>query len=157
MREGSLFADRFVVERLAGSGGMGDVYRARDRETGEHVALKIMHAREGANPQWFFREGRVLAELRVPGIVRYVAHGLTPDGTPYLAMEWLEGEELAQRLARKGLTVRDSVLVVRTAAEALAPAHARGVIHRDPSSRATSSSSSAISRDRRSSISASRA
>jgi tetratricopeptide (TPR) repeat protein len=130
MREGTVFAERFVVEGLAGSGGMGEVYRASDRTTGEPVALKVMHVR-GGSPERFLREGRVLADLNVPGVVRYVAHGLSSDNRPYLAMEWLDGEELAHRLARGGLTVRESVLVVRATAEALAPAHARGVIHRD--------------------------
>jgi len=127
---GTVFADRFVVDRAAGSGGMGTVYRAHDRFEGGEVALKVLHG--GAQEsERFLREARVLAELRHPAIVRYVAHGTTPAGQAWLAMEWLEGEDLADRLARGGLTPSDSVALVARAASALALAHARGVIHRD--------------------------
>src|SRR5206468_8741951 len=71
------------------------------------------------------------AELRHPAVVRYVAHGATPAGDPYLAMEWLEGEDLADRLRREGLTPNDGVRLVARIAEALAVAHAHGVVHRD--------------------------
>src|SRR5262245_28893618 len=92
-----LFANRFEIERQAGSGGMGAVYRARDRATGAAVALKLMHP-GAAGPdggERFAREARILAEIEHPGIVSYVAHGQTPDGRRYLAMEWLDGEDLA--------------------------------------------------------------
>jgi serine/threonine protein kinase/tetratricopeptide (TPR) repeat protein len=127
---GTLIADRFLVVRLASVGGMSEVYRAEDRLTGEPVAVKVpeldMEGRER-----FLREARLLSELKAPGIVRYVAHGLTPGGRAYLAMEWLEGEDLSQRLERAGLTTEEALLAVAKIAEALAPAHTRGVIHRD--------------------------
>jgi hypothetical protein len=122
--------DRFVVERLAGSGGMGSVYRAVDRTTGEPVALKVM-ARRGQDPARFSQEARVLSELIHPAIVRYVMHGVTAHGEPFLVMEWLAGEDLGQRLTRAGLSVAESIAVVRRVAEGLAAAHARGVVHRD--------------------------
>jgi eukaryotic-like serine/threonine-protein kinase len=123
-------SDRFVVERLAGSGGMGAVFRALDRVSGSPVALKVMTAR-GHHEQRFAQEARVLSELNHPAIVRYVAHGETGDGHRYLAMEWLDGEDLAQRLARENLGVGASLEVARRVAEALAAAHQRGVVHRD--------------------------
>ena len=73
----------------------------------------------------------MLAELRHPGIVRYVAHGVTPAHQPYLVMEWLEGEDLSQRLERGRLAVDETLILLRQVADGLAVAHARGVIHRD--------------------------
>jgi len=130
LREGEVLSDRFVIDRLAGKGGMGAVYRALDRVSGAHVALKVI-ARLGQHERRFAQEARVLSELSHPAIVRYVAHGETARGQPYLAMEWLQGEDLAQRLARSRLTVGESLDMARRVAAALAAAHARGVVHRD--------------------------
>ena len=69
LKAGDVLSERFVIERLAGSGGMGAVYRALDRITGEAVALKV--ARRGPHEERFAREARVLAELVHPAIVRY--------------------------------------------------------------------------------------
>src|SRR5206468_3253073 len=76
---GAVFADRFDIDRLAGSGGMGAVYRARDRRTGDMVALKILHAvgPDSDAAERFAREARLLGEMKHPGIVAYVAHGET--------------------------------------------------------------------------------
>jgi serine/threonine protein kinase len=131
MRSGALVADRFVVETLAGSGGMGRVYRARDRVTGERVALKVLVRDVGSHVARFEHEVQALAELSHPHIVRYVAHGLAEAGEPYLAMEWLEGEDLAARLARGGLSVEDCLRLGSRLADALGAAHARGIVHRD--------------------------
>jgi serine/threonine protein kinase len=130
LKEGDTLADRFVIERLAGRGGMGTVYRAMDRMSGTRVALKVMARGERGDAR-FAQEARVLSELTHPAIVRYVAHGATSQGEPFLAMEWLEGEDLAQRLSRAGLSVAESLTVVRRVAEGLAVAHARGLVHRD--------------------------
>ncbi len=131
---GQLLAGRFEVRGLAGVGGMGAVYRAFDRETSELVALKLL-AGQHADDERLAREAFVLAELKHPAIVRHVAHGICGDGTPYLAMEWLEGCDLSQRLARHALTLRESVELVRRVADGLGVAHARGIVHRDLSPR----------------------
>ena len=131
MKEGTLFAERFEVVTLETSGGMGTVYRAKDTLTGERVALKIVHQRGAADIGRFMREGRALAELHHPGIVRYVAHGVTSQNDAYLAMEWLDGEDLGELLNRVSLGIRESVSVVRHAAVGLAFAHGRGLVHRD--------------------------
>ncbi len=123
--------DRFVIAEVAGQGGMGTVYRARDRRTSEVVALKVLHTAAGDNSARFSREIRVLSGLRHPGIVRYIADGLTRTGAQWLAMEWLEGEGLSKRLEREGLTPTESIALARRVAEALGAAHERGVIHRD--------------------------
>jgi tetratricopeptide (TPR) repeat protein len=130
MKIGTLVASRFEIERLAGAGGMGSVYRARDRETGAPVAVKALH-RPDLTAARFEREAEVLAQLEHPGIVRYVAHGRDEEGTAFLAIEWLTGVDLAERLAAGPMTVGEAVAVVRRAAEALGAAHARGVLHRD--------------------------
>ncbi len=130
LQEGDVLADRFVIEHLAGRGGMGAVYRADDRVTGGPVAVKVLSGSRGDVGR-FAREARVLAELSHPAIVRYVAHGALPNGAPFLAMEWLEGEDLADRLARTGLTVAESLAVARRVAEGLGAAHARSIVHRD--------------------------
>src|SRR5262249_41393118 len=104
MRPGDVVADRFEIEGLAGSGGMASVYRARDRPTGESIAIKVMSGRGDPQASRFAREAMLLARLSGPGFVRYVSHGKTSGGELYLAMEWLEGEDLAARLARHGLT-----------------------------------------------------
>ncbi|UQA54617.1 serine/threonine-protein kinase PknK [Polyangium aurulentum] len=127
----SLFGGRFEVERLASSGGMASVYRARDRSSGALVALKVLHAAGAQLAGHFARESYVLAELDHPGIVRYVGHGAAPTGELYLAMEWLEGEDLAKRLERGPLSVAETITLGVRVAEALGAAHARGVVHRD--------------------------
>ncbi len=131
MRAGDQIAGRFVIEREAGAGGMGAVYRAHDRSAGCAVAVKVLHARGPRELDRFLREARVLAELDHPHVVRHVASGTTAEGEPYLVMEWLEGEDLSQRIDRGALTPDDALAALRGACEGLASAHRRGVIHRD--------------------------
>jgi eukaryotic-like serine/threonine-protein kinase len=131
MLSGDLIAERFEVAGLARSGGMGDVYRAQDRLTGDQVAVKVLQGNRALDGARFTREAETLSNLRHPGIVRYVAHGATPSGERYLVMEWLEGEELADRLDRGPLSIEHAVELARCVAESLAAAHARGVVHRD--------------------------
>jgi serine/threonine protein kinase len=122
---------RFKLVALVARGGMGSIYRATDSLTGETLALKLLHTETPDALQRFSREAHVLASLRHPGIVSYIAHGSTPDGRPFLGMEWLEGEDLARRLARQHLSLEESLALLRNAAQALAVAHQHGVIHRD--------------------------
>jgi len=129
-QKGEVFAGRFVVERVAGRGGMGVVFRALDRVSGEPVAVKVVSS-DLCDPVRFLREAQLLAELDHPAIVRYVARGETEDRKPFLAMEWLDGEDLAARLARGGLAVTEAVTLVIRIATGLAEAHARGIVHRD--------------------------
>ncbi|MGZ3460629.1 MAG: serine/threonine-protein kinase, partial [Archangium sp.] len=129
---GTVIAGRFVIEHPAGRGGMGAVFRAKDTLDDRTVALKFMHpTTDAALVRRFEREAELLAELRHPGIVTHIAHGLSDTGQPFLAMEWLEGEDLAQRLARQPLSPSEALLLLRRVAEALAIAHQRGIIHRD--------------------------
>jgi eukaryotic-like serine/threonine-protein kinase len=121
---------RFEVESVAGEGGMGTVYRARDlASAGATVALKIVRG-EFANAR-FEREAMLLAQIEGAGIVRYVAHGRADADSMFLAMEWLEGVSLDTRLRRGALTIGECLILGRRLARALGVAHARGVIHRD--------------------------
>ena len=125
-----MLAQRFLIEHLAGSGGMGRVYRASDQRTGQRVAVKVLASNE-VEIERFRREAALLSELVHPRIVRYVAHGEVPSGEAYLAMEWLEGEDLAARLSRGPIGAADGLRVATQVAEVLGAAHAKGVVHRD--------------------------
>ena len=132
IQPGTLVAERFEVEKRAGSGGMGVIFRARDRHTGLPVALKVLPAESTPqDTERFMREAQLLSELRHPGIVTYVAHGRTLQGMFYLALEWLQGEDLGRRLERGPLSVEDSLTIVRVVADALATIHRHGIVHRD--------------------------
>jgi tRNA A-37 threonylcarbamoyl transferase component Bud32/tetratricopeptide (TPR) repeat protein len=128
---GEVVDGRFIVERVAGSGGMGTVYRAVDRRTGNLVALKLVHDDDAEAADRFEQEAQSLADLDHPNVVRYVARGAPAPGLRYLAMEWLEGESLSARLDRAELSVEETILLGARVARALEAAHARGVIHRD--------------------------
>lgn len=130
-RSGEVIAGRFTIEHLAGSGGMGQVYRARDRRSGRLVALKVMHDAERLELERFAREARILATLSHPGVVRYIDSGTTPEGEPYLVMEWLSGETLSARLQRTHVTLAESLSLGRRVASALGAIHRRGIVHRD--------------------------
>ncbi|HVK66584.1 MAG TPA: protein kinase, partial [Polyangium sp.] len=131
MRIGQVLAQRFRIDAQVGGGGMGQVYRAFDLSTGEVVAAKILNDTSSETVARFEREGRALARLSHPGIVRYVAYDVMADGQPFLVMEWLEGEDLAHRLARTHLTVPETITLATRVAEALGVAHAQSIVHRD--------------------------
>jgi hypothetical protein len=122
---------RFRIEGEAASGAAGTVYRAIDPENGERVAIKVVRGVADVDAVRFEREAAILARLLHPGVVRYVAHGRTEEDEPWLAMEWLEGEDLRQRLARAPLTVRECVTLGRRVAEALGAIHEQRLLHRD--------------------------
>jgi tetratricopeptide (TPR) repeat protein len=132
---GRTLGGRFRVEREVGRGGAGVVYRAMDDETGAPVALKVVSGEVGVSPQEearLAREGAVLRSLDHPGIVRIVASGVLDDtGQPFLAMEWLDGEDLAARQRRVPLTFPQCIELGIFVARALEAAHDRGVVHRD--------------------------
>ncbi len=131
MLPGERVAGRFEILGEAGRGGMGTVFRARDRRDRREVALKVLSAAALRNVPRFEQEAALLSGLRHPNIVEYVAHGSTPDGTHYLVMEWVDGENLAQRLDRTGLDARDTVALAIQIARALGAMHAHRIVHRD--------------------------
>jgi tetratricopeptide (TPR) repeat protein len=126
-----LLAERFEIERLAGAGGMGRVYRAHDWRTEQPVAVKVLSAQGALEAERFAREATVLAGLSHPAIVRFVAHGHTDDGEPFLVTEWLEGEDLGARLRRAGLTIAEGLALGARVGAGLGEAHRHGIVHRD--------------------------
>jgi serine/threonine protein kinase len=125
---------RYDLLEKVGTGGMGSVYRGRDRETGEAVAVKVLGAKLAENPKLHHRlvqEFRSASKLDHPNIVRVL--DLALDGsTAYLVMEFVEGESLGAMIARLGkLPEGQAVRIVTQAAQALHYAHRRRIIHRD--------------------------
>ncbi len=132
VRVGDVVAERFELLSLAGSGGMGAVFRARDLQDAREVALKVQ--RGGITPEEvlrFEREAQVLEQVRHPCVVEHVAHGKTARNQAWIAMEWIDGEDLHTRLKRGRLTIEESLELASGLASALAAAHERGVVHRD--------------------------
>jgi predicted ATPase len=129
MGPGSTVSGRYLIESLAGEGGMGRVYRAIDLTSKAPVAMKLLGDRGRA--ERFSVEAEALASLDHDAIVRYVDQGTTPDGEPFLVMEWLEGESLEMRLARVGLTLEETLELADRITGALELIHARGIVHRD--------------------------
>jgi hypothetical protein len=124
----------FVIEKALGSGAMGTVFRARHNETGQRVAIKVVAPGLLGNPrslERFKRESSILKQLKHPNIVRLVATGRY-QGTPFYAMEHVEGESLDRVLARRGrVTWEELVTLGQQLAAALQHVHDRGIIHRD--------------------------
>ena len=122
----------YEITAKLGAGGMGDVYQALDRRLGRRVAVKILRE-AGTDPaaaERFDREARTVASLSHPHVCTLFDVG-THDGVPYLVMEYLEGETLADRLRAGPLPVDEALRFGSQIADAVAAAHARGVIHRD--------------------------
>jgi len=129
---GQLLAETYeLVDRLGG-GGMGIVWRARDRKLGRDVAVKTLKATDDSDLRRLFeREARATAQLLHPNIVT-LHHVGEHEGQPYLVLELLQGETLAARLARKRkLAIEDALVIVDAVLAAIAFAHERGVLHRD--------------------------
>jgi tetratricopeptide (TPR) repeat protein len=108
---------------------MGVVYRALDKWNGAACAVKVLTA--STNARRFLREARILARLTHPAIVRYIGHGVAPDGSLFLAMEWVDGIDLERRLEERALSVSETLEVARRITEALSVVHGAGVVHRD--------------------------
>lgn len=128
--EGELVGGRFRLEKVAGSGGMGTVWSAQDLLKGERVALKLLHTANDVERRRLLREADALRGVEHPAIVGYVAHG-EHRGRGWLAMEWLQGSDLADRLAEGPLSLSELTILARSLAEALAILHEHGLVHRD--------------------------
>ena len=132
---GRLIADRYRVVALVGSGGMGEVYRAEHIGLRRPTALKFMRPALGQDADAlarFRREAEQASRISHPNVAAIYDFGDAGDGHVFLAMEFIEGESLADRIARKGrLGPTEAAHIILGAAAGLAAAHRRGILHRD--------------------------
>src|SRR5262249_20449807 len=123
----------YAIQALIGVGGMGEVYRARDTNLGREVAIKVLPDAFAEDPERlarFEREAKTLAALNNPNIAHI--YGLERSGsTPALIMELVEGETLADLIARGPIPLNEALPIAKQIAEALEAAHDHGIIHRD--------------------------
>ena len=132
---GRLLDGRYRLTRRLGAGGMGVVYAAVHEQIGRQVAIKILHPQYASDREVmgrFKNEARASGTLGHPNIVQAIDFGRTADGSPYIAMEMLEGRDLARALAEDGpFSVADAIRVADRVASALDAAHDKGIVHRD--------------------------
>jgi len=133
---GTVLASKYRLEALLGSGGMGHVYRAVNEHVGRAVAIKLLRSEHAENPvvvERFLREARAANLVRHPNVVDVIDIGQHDDGSPFIVQELLEGEDLSQLMTRRGgkLPIDEVIDLVGPVIDAVAEAHARGVVHRD--------------------------
>jgi serine/threonine-protein kinase len=130
-----LFEGRYDILRKLGEGGTARVFKALDTKTSRHVAIKIMEDEAADTPTWrerLLREAALLQSLRHPNVVEVFAGGESTNGSPYLVMEYLEGETLGELLKRRpALPLAAALGVLTEIASGLAATHGVGLIHRD--------------------------
>lgn len=131
---GDVLADRYLLERELALGGLGAVYVARDQVTATEVAVKVLHAEHLANDAMrrrLHREGAALKALDHPAIVRLLEFGVDDDGLVFLVTEYVEGETLAERVARGPLSLDDADRLLEAVGGGISAAHAHGILHGD--------------------------
>ena len=131
---GTLLAETYEVVGLLGRGGMGTVWMANHvRLPGKQVAIKLLHAdiADEESLARFRREAEIASRLGHPNIVDVHDFNALPDGTPYLVLEYLDGESLDERISRGPMALDDVFTIIRQIGSALQAAHAEQIIHRD--------------------------
>jgi serine/threonine-protein kinase len=135
IRPGELIGGRYRIEKVLGQGGMAVVVSAKDERLDEVVAIKVLLPERVANSdarERFTREARTAVRIKNEHVVRVTDVGELPDGTPYMVMEYLEGEDLASLLVRKKkVPASTAMFYVLQVCSALKEAHGLGVVHRD--------------------------
>jgi serine/threonine-protein kinase len=135
VRPGTIVNDAYRIVRQIGEGAMGGIYEARQLRLDKRVAIKVLARELAVNGEAllrFHREAEITSQLGHPNIITVFDFGTTDQGQPYLVMEFLEGEDLADRLHRvKTLALPAAVRVSKQVASALAETHAKGIVHRD--------------------------
>ncbi len=139
VRAGAVLARKYRLLYCLGKGGMGQVWRAQDVVLGAQVAVKVIdpdlleaHENKHEVVARFLREAQAAAALRSPHVAQILEFGVDDDNVPFMAMELLEGETLAERLARvRVLPYADTARIVTHVARAMARAHELGIVHRD--------------------------
>ena len=132
---GEVIAGKYRIERVLGEGGMGVVFEARHERLDERFAVKMLHPGMLAHPEVvgrFEREARAAVKLRGRNVARVTDVDVLPSGVPFMVMEYLDGQDLAEELAERGqMPVGEAVGYVLQACSAMHEAHARGIVHRD--------------------------
>jgi hypothetical protein len=132
---GTILAEKFRVERVLGQGAMGVVLLATHLQLDQQVALKFLLPGSLSQAELearFAQEARAAARIKSEHVARVIDVNTLDSGEPYIVMEYLEGNDLAKQLARQGaMPVARAVALVLQACEALAEAHAYGIVHRD--------------------------
>ncbi|XXY47195.1 serine/threonine-protein kinase [Sorangium sp. So ce269] len=137
MAVGDVLAGKYRVEQIVGAGAMGMIVAAWHLELDQRVAMKFLHSHspgaDGGDPtERFRREARALARIKSEHVARVLDVGSLPGGMPYMVMEFLEGNNLADELRARGpLPAMEAIGYVLQAIEAIAEAHAAGIVHRD--------------------------
>lgn len=125
----------YRIVQLIGEGGFGEVYLAENPLLERRAAVKVLHTGLESDPMLvkrFLNEARAVSAIRHPNIIEVFDAGLTPEGNPYILMEFLDGFSLQKHLLDRGpLSFEDLLPIARQAGSALAAAHAAGIVHRD--------------------------
>ncbi len=135
IRPGLVIAGKYRLEEEIGKGSMGTVYRAVHVTLGQRVAIKLISSENSQSSEArkrFSVEAKAAAKLRSRHVVQIYDDGETPEGNPYIVLEYLDGETLEQRLEREhDVPIADAVRIANHVGRALARAHAQGIVHRD--------------------------
>src|SRR5580700_1714734 len=135
VKEGEILDGKYRVDKVLGVGGMGIVVAATHVHLNTRVAIKFLLPAAMGNAQIierFAREARAAVQIQSEHVARVIDVGTLPTGSPYMVMEYLEGNDLADAVAKDGpMPVAQAVSYVLQACEALAEAHALGIVHRD--------------------------
>ncbi len=131
---GRTIASRYQITRVIGEGGMGVVYEAYDEQVDRDVAIKVVRSECLSDRKFltrFRREMEVTTRLRHPSTIRVFEHGEAEDGRPYMVMELLTGESMAERMEKGRIPEIEALQYARQIAESLSEAHENGIFHRD--------------------------
>ena len=132
---GTTVDGRYLVQSMLGQGGMGAVYRAHQKTMNRSIALKVLKKELSSDPQIvkrFLREVQATSVLRHPNTIAVYDFGQTPENLLYIAMEYLEGIPLADKIKNDGPRTTDRALeIIQDTLSALAEAHDKGIVHRD--------------------------
>ena len=135
LKEGDVIAGRYQLTRVVGSGGMGTVWLAEHTALKTPLAIKLIDSallnRADLRAR-FVREAQIAARIQSEHVVKVFDHGITEANQPYIAIEWLAGTNVRERILKQGrLSLVETARIVRHVARALSRAHQEGLVHRD--------------------------
>ncbi|MFY9570218.1 MAG: serine/threonine-protein kinase, partial [Blastocatellia bacterium] len=132
---GTILDNKYLLQEKIGEGGMSTVYRAKHLQMEHLVAVKVLHAHLASDQvavERFRREARAAAQIRHDNVVAVIDFGVTPEGIAYFVMEFLEGQDLREKIGKQSqLDYEESFSILNQACSAVQAAHEKGIIHRD--------------------------